>query len=57
MSYNIYNINYKEKQDVLDIIYGSYSDDIDKEIEEVYKKAESWDRICEILKTKKEKYL
>jgi hypothetical protein len=54
MSYNIYNINYKEKQDVLDIIYGSYSDDIDKEIEEVYRKAESWDKMHKEFKTKKE---
>lgn len=52
MDYNIYDKEYTEKNDVLGIIYEAYSDDIDREIETIYNKAEAWDRMCEILKDK-----
>ena len=52
MDYNIYDKEYTEKNDVLGIIYESYSDEIDREIETTYNKAEAWDRMCEMLKDK-----
>ncbi|BDA82427.1 hypothetical protein [Staphylococcus phage vB_SsapH-Golestan-105-M] len=52
MDYNIYDKNYREKNDVLGIIYEAYSDEIDREIETIYNKSEAWDRMCEMLKYK-----
>ena len=52
MDYNIYDKNYREKNDVLSIIYGAYSDETDREVETIYNKAEAWDRMCEMLKDK-----
>ncbi len=52
MDYNIYDKNYREKNDVLSIIYEAYSDEIDREIETIYNKSEAWDRMCEMLKDK-----
>ena len=45
MDYNIYDKEYAEKENVLDIIYGAYSDNTDKEIETIYQKAEAFDEI------------
>ena len=45
MDYNIYDREYAEKENVLDIIYGAYSDNTDKEIETIYQKAEAFDEI------------
>lgn len=52
MDYNIYDKEYTEKENVLDIIYRAYSDNTDREVETVYNKAEAWDRMCEMLKDK-----
>lgn len=52
MDYNIYDKNYREKNDVLSIIYEAYSDETDREVETIYNKAEAWDRMCEMLKDK-----
>jgi len=49
MRYNIFDKLYREKEDVLSVLYESYSDEVDKELETVYSKAEAWDRMCEIL--------
>lgn len=52
MDYNIYDKRYTEKENVLGIIYESYSDNTDREVETIYNKAEAWDRMCEMLKDK-----
>ena len=52
MDYNIYDKEYTEKENVLDIIYGAYSNNTDREVETIYNKAEAWDRLCEMLKDK-----
>ena len=52
MDYNIHDKEYTEKENVLDIIYGAYSDNTDREVETIYNKAEAWDRLCEMLKDK-----
>lgn len=52
MDYNIYDKEYTEKENVLDIIYEAYSDNTDREVETIYNKAEAWDRMCEMLKDK-----
>lgn len=52
MDYNIYDKEYREKENVLSIIYEAYSDETDREIETIYNKAEAWDRMCEMLKDK-----
>lgn len=56
MDYNIYDKEYREKENVLSIIYEAYSDETDREIETVYNKAEAWDRMCEMLKDKEMDY-
>lgn len=43
--YDINEKSYDEKDLVLGIIYESYSDEIDKEIETIYQKAEAFDEI------------
>ncbi|WBF81912.1 hypothetical protein [Staphylococcus virus vB_SurM-PSU6] len=43
--YNINEKSYDAKDLVLGIIYESYSDEIDKEIETIYQKAEAFDEI------------
>lgn len=45
MDYNINEKSYDAKDLVLGIIYESYSDEIDKEIETIYQKAEAFDEI------------
>uniref|UniRef100_A0AAU6MXS0 Membrane protein n=1 Tax=Staphylococcus phage 184DA TaxID=3110532 RepID=A0AAU6MXS0_9CAUD len=52
MKYDINEKSYDEKDFVLHIIYGTYSDETDREIETVYNKAEAWDKLCEMLKDK-----
>ena len=52
MYYNIHDKEYTEKENVLDMIYGAYSDNTDREVETIYNKAEAWDRLCEMLKDK-----
>ena len=45
VKYDINEKSYDEKDLVLGIIYESYSDEIDKEIETIYQKAEAFDEI------------
>lgn len=45
VKYNINEKSYDAKDLVLGIIYESYSDEIDKEIETIYQKAEAFDEI------------
>ena len=45
LKYDINEKSYDEKDLVLGIIYESYNDEIDKEIETIYQKAEAFDEI------------
>lgn len=45
MTYDINEKRYDEKDFVLQIIYENYSDEVDRELEEVYQKAEAFDEI------------
>ena len=45
VKYDINEESYDAKDLVLGIIYESYSDEIDKEIETIYQKAEAFDEI------------
>ncbi|WDQ44037.1 membrane protein [Staphylococcus phage ESa2] len=52
MKYDINEKRYDEKDFILQIIYESYSDETDREVETIYNKAEAWDKLCEMLKDK-----
>lgn len=49
MKYDINEKSYDEKESVLGIIYDSYSDEADKEIETIYQKSELFDEIVDNL--------